>query len=63
MIFTDEHKKILRQNSYINYFQLIQKMVEEDGVSLERAARIKLDQGMISEQTYKLLKLGNYDVR
>lgn len=63
LIFTDEHKKILRQNSYINYFQLIQKMVEEDGVSLERAARIKLDQGMISEQTYKLLKLGNYDVR
>ena len=62
LVFTEQHKKILRQNSYINYYQIIQKMVEEDGVSLEKAARTKLEQGMISEQTYKLLKLGNYDV-
>lgn len=56
LLFTAEQKKILLQTQVQELSYIMQEMVEKDGVSLERAARKRLEDGLVSAESYERIR-------
>lgn len=55
MIFTEDHKKELLNLSIQEVAQRVKEMVKTDGVTLQKAAEIKYEQGIISKEIYQTI--------
>lgn len=56
LVFTQEHKQQLLKTPLHELSLAIQQIVEKDGVSLEKAARKRLEEGLITEETYERVR-------
>lgn len=55
MIFTEDHKKELLNLSIQEVAQKVKEMVKSDGVTLQKAAQKKYEEGIISKEIYQTI--------